>query len=104
MMRLWVVNDGVWVVGYIYCHPGDDGIPLPRRKAEVNRPNQTVAGIAHSIQVCLAGYTRAVVDEFFIRRDLAEVVDERAIELEVEALFFWCQNLPLDVGLVVVHG
>ena len=84
-----LVDDGVWVVGYIYCHPGDDGIALPWRKAEVERPNQTLAGIAHCVQACLARHARAVVHEFFIVRDFSDVVDEWAVELEEESLFFW---------------
>ena len=88
----------------IYCHPGDDGIALPRCKAEVERPNQTLAGIAHGVQVRLTGHARAVVDELFIVWNLADVVDERAVELQEETLLFWSEVLPLDIGLVVSHG
>jgi hypothetical protein len=91
------------VIGYINYHPCDGSIALSRRQGEVQCADKTIAGITHRIHVCFHRATRTQVDHLFVVWDFSLVVDERSIELEVEALLFVSEVLPLCVSCVVRH-
>jgi len=82
-----VVDDGIGMIGYIFFHPGNDRIPLAFRETEVGNTAKSIPGVANCVQVRYTRFSQAVADPTPVIGDAALVVDDGAVELEIDVLF-----------------